>query len=89
MEEVADREIVGHIEIRRVSDDDLYACASVLVPPPRDSRPSDPGQDGRDLDADHTVERPSRRLMDDSAFTASEVHERVAIRYSKVVERWG
>jgi hypothetical protein len=89
VEEIADCQIVGHIEMRCVGHDDLHAPASVLVPSPRKRRPSDLGQHGRDLDANHSAERPSRRLMDDSPFTASEVHERVFIRHSKVGKRRG
>ena len=87
MEEVTDREIVGHPEIRCVGDHDLYAPASVLMSPRRETGASDLGQHGGDLDADDSAEAPSCGLMDNSPFSTSEVHKSVALGDSEVVER--
>ena len=85
--EVTDREIVGHPEIRCVGDHDLYAPASVLMSPRRETGASDLGSHGGDLDADDSAEGPSSGLMDNSPFSTSEVHKSVALGDSEVVER--
>jgi hypothetical protein len=89
MEEVADREIVGHREFRCVGDHDLYVPASMLMSPRRQTAASGLGQGGRDLDADDSVEGPSCGLMDDPTLSASEVDEGIVIGDSEVAERSG
>ena len=89
MEEVTDREIVGHSEFRCVGDHDLYVPASVLMSPRRQTAPSDLGQGGGDLDADDSAEGPSRSLMDDPTLSTSEVDEGIVIGDSEVAERSG
>jgi hypothetical protein len=87
MEEIRHREVVGHLVFRGVRDHDLDVSASVLMTTRRETGASDLGQGGRDLDANDFSERPSRGLMYHSAFSASEVHERVALGDSYVTER--
>jgi hypothetical protein len=89
IEEVTDREIVGHPEFRDVGDHDLHVPASVLMLPRSQTRASDFGQDGRDLDANDSAEGPSGGLMHDSTLSTSELHKGVAIGDSDVVERPG
>jgi hypothetical protein len=89
MEEVTDREIVGHPEFRCVGDHDLHPPASVLMPARRQIGTSDLRQGGGDLDPDHSAEGPSCGLMDDSTLSASEVHKGVAIGDPEVAERSG
>ena len=89
MEEVTDREIVGHPECGYVGDHDLDVPASVLASPRGQTAASDLSQDRGDLDADDPAEGPSRGLMDDSTLSTSEVHKDVAIGDSEVAERSG
>ena len=63
--------------------------ASVLMPPRRQVGASDLGQDGGDLDADHSAEGPSCGLMDYTTLPTSEIDKGVAIGDSEVVERSG
>jgi hypothetical protein len=89
VEEITDREIVGHPEFRDVGDDDLHVSASVLMSSRGQTGASDFGQDGGDLHANDSAEGPSGGLMHDSTLSTSELHKRVAIGDSEVVERPG
>jgi hypothetical protein len=89
IEEVTDREIVGHPKLRDVGDHDLHVSASVLMFPGSQTGASDFGQDGGDLDANDSAEGPSGSLMHDSTLATSELHKGVAIGDSDVAEHSG
>jgi hypothetical protein len=89
IEEVTDREIVGHREFGDVGDHDLHVPASVLMSPHSQTGASDFGQDGGDLDANDPAEGPFSGLMHHSTLTTSELYKSVAIGDSEVVERSG
>ena len=86
IEEVTDREIVGHPEFRYVGDHDLHVPASVLMSSRSQTGASDFGEDGGDLDATDSAEGPSSGLMHHSTISTSELHKSVAIGDSEVVE---
>jgi len=89
IEEVTDREIVGHSKFRDVGEHDLHVSASVLTLPRSQTGASDFGEDGGDLDANDSVEGPSGGLMHDSTLATSELHKGVAFGDSDVAERSG
>jgi hypothetical protein len=88
-EEVRNREIVGHPELRDVLNHDLHVLASVLMASGRQPGACYLGQLWGDLDAYNPAERPLCGLMHDSAFSTSEVDKGVAIGDSEVAERPG
>ena len=86
-EEVSDREIVGHLELCRVGDHDLYVPASVLLAPRLQGAPSELGEVWGDLDADDAPKGPFCGLVDNAALSAPEVHKGVALGDPDVAER--
>jgi hypothetical protein len=89
VEEVSDGEIVGHRELGHVGDHDLYFLASVLTSASRQTGASDLGEGGGDLDPDDSAKGPLGGLMDDSALSAPEVDEGVAIGDPEIAQRSG
>ena len=78
--------VVGNRKLRHIGDHDLHGPESVPTSPRRQIGASDLGQDGGDLDADHSTEGSSCGLLDNPALSAAEVDEGVAIGDSQVIE---
>ena len=79
MEEVANRQIIRHLVLPHVRDDDLYLTRPVLMAPRLEKRACFLSQLGGNLDPDDSLERPPSGLMDNPSLPTSEVHKAILV----------